>query len=161
LETGGAAAGSGRVSMSGWDADQETLRLPCPGNMSASWRSPSASARDWPGLEGIKNATDSLGSQWTPCHRRQFGIGYLSDHVDIRTAIEDAGKSHEDNRSTSGTLNGAIAHAVAILAKISRRQGDVLHCGECHSGSPLGLVYRSWNSGSTTIISADDSEAPH
>lgn len=64
------------------------------------------------------------------CHRRNFQARHLDD--DLRFAIENSGQSHQGERSTSRTLDGAIAHAVAILTKIRRRQGDVLHRGECH-----------------------------
>jgi hypothetical protein len=73
-----------------------------------------------------------LGTRWTKlgCHRRNFQARRLGD--DLRFAIENSAQSHEGERSTSRTLDGAIAHAIAILTKIRRRQGDVLHCGECH-----------------------------
>jgi hypothetical protein len=64
------------------------------------------------------------------CHRRNFGVRHLGD--DFRVAIEDSGQSHKDERSTSRTLYGAIANAIAVLTKIRRRQGDVVHSGECH-----------------------------
>ena len=73
-----------------------------------------------------------LGTRWKKlgCHQWMFRVRHLGN--DPRFAIENSGQSHEGERSTSRTLDGAIAHAIAILTEIRRRQGDVLHCGECH-----------------------------
>jgi hypothetical protein len=117
--------------------------------------------RDGPtGFRHFRGPIAKLGGHRAACHRWKSRIGHLRDDFDFRAAIEDSGKSHKDNRSTSGALIGAVAYAVAILAEISRRQGDVLHCGECHKAHPL-LVYRDGAYSPPPQLAPVNAEAPY
>jgi hypothetical protein len=55
----------------------------------------------------------------------------------LRFAVEDSGQAHQRYGGTGGTLLGAIAHAIAVLAEIGGFKRNVLHCGECHLGTPI------------------------
>ena len=77
-------------------------------------------------------------------HRANFHDGGILPVVGnpslfvCRFAIEHAGQVHQHRRRTSRTLHRAVPNAVAILAKISAFQGNMLHHRVSHrSTSPV------------------------
>jgi hypothetical protein len=57
--------------------------------------------------------------------------------VPIHFAIKHTGETHQHGRCACRTLFGTVTNAVAILAEICRRQGDMLHFAVSHGFTPI------------------------
>jgi len=73
------------------------------------------------------------------------GRVYIFDQFRFHGTIENTGQTQKSGRGTRRAPLCAVANAVAVWTKISRRQGDVLHGDEFHgftlnSGSAVGSV---------------------
>jgi hypothetical protein len=69
---------------------------------------------------------ERLGSNQLDYQRR-----FLSEEL-LRFAIENRGQAHEHMGGARRTAFRAVTHRVAILAKISPTQGNMLHSDICH-----------------------------
>src|SRR5579863_6037714 len=65
--------------------------------------------------------------------------GHLHDgmHLLNDLAVENCGEPHQHVRSTGRTLYGAVTDRIAILAKISRLQWNMLKHWGCHVFHPV------------------------
>jgi hypothetical protein len=72
------------------------------------------------------------------------GVDELNFAWRSEVTIENAGKVKQYAGCARWALPGAVSDAVAVLAKIGRRKGNVLHHGVSHrSTSPVQVLYKT------------------
>jgi hypothetical protein len=73
--------------------------------------------------------------------RNQSGTPGIDLHYLVfKLAVQNSRQTHQDDRGASRALHRAVAHGIAILAKVCGRQGDMLHIAVSHGFTPLFII---------------------
>ena len=114
-------------------------------------------------LRRAQRSTDSLATptpgrrfwidspmQWRRLLRDCLQPGETRLRNPLRLAVQNSGQAHQNLGSTCRALLRTITDAIAVLAQISRFQGDQLHRGVCHRSTPNFL----------TLVESDPVDTP-